>query len=178
MALSLGIALGLTNSLVRGLIHRGWVRATGIKPHRVRYLLTPAGIAEKARLSQAAFHNSVARYRVARTRVQQAFARVSAEWPGGADTDPKHILFYGSGEVAEIGYICLQETDLQLVGVIDDQGRSRFFGVPVYSTTDLADGLTGDAATARVVVMSLIHTDEIRANLRKTGCPDDRAIWI
>jgi hypothetical protein len=47
LALHLGIALGLTNSLVRGLIRRGWVRAVNIKPHRVRYLLTPAGVAEK-----------------------------------------------------------------------------------------------------------------------------------
>lgn len=178
MALSLGIALGLTNSLVRGLIRRGWVRATGIKPHRVRYMLTPAGIAEKARLSQAAFHNSVVRYRVARTRVQQAFAQLSAEWPEDPDAGLKRIVFYGTGEVAEIGYICLQETDLQLVAVIDEHGRSRFFDVPVYSVADLAAGLVGEAATACIVVMSLTHTDEIRANLLMSGCSGDRAIWI
>jgi hypothetical protein len=42
----MGIALGLTNLLVRRLVHKGWVRIIRIKLNRVRYLLTPAGIAE------------------------------------------------------------------------------------------------------------------------------------
>jgi len=42
----LGIALGLTNLLVRRFVRKGWVRIIRIKPNRVRYLLTPAGIAE------------------------------------------------------------------------------------------------------------------------------------
>jgi DNA-binding MarR family transcriptional regulator len=42
----LGIALGLTNLIIRRLVRKGWVRIIRIKPNRVRYLLTPAGIAE------------------------------------------------------------------------------------------------------------------------------------
>jgi DNA-binding MarR family transcriptional regulator len=42
----MGIALGLTNLIIRRLVHKGWVRIIRIKPNRVRYLLTPAGIAE------------------------------------------------------------------------------------------------------------------------------------
>lgn len=176
MASSLGIALGLTNSLVRGLIRRGWVRATTIKPHRVRYLITPAGIAEKARLSQHAFRNSVVRYRVARQRVEDTFKRVSAEWPEPSRLKP--VVFYGTGEVAEIGYICLQETDLTLVAVIDDQSRGRFFGVPVCPAADLAAGLPKQATGARIIVMSLAQTDKIRADLAALPGSGDRTIWV
>ena len=42
----LGIALGLTNLLVKRLVRKGWVQVSNIKPNRVRYLITPAGIAE------------------------------------------------------------------------------------------------------------------------------------
>ena len=42
----LGIALGLTNLLIRRLVRKGWVRIIRIKPNRVRYLLTPAGMVE------------------------------------------------------------------------------------------------------------------------------------
>ena len=42
----MGIALGLINLLVRRLVRKGWVRIIRIKPNRVRYLLTPVGIAE------------------------------------------------------------------------------------------------------------------------------------
>ncbi len=52
LASSLGIALGLTNLLVRRLVRKGWVRVTRIKPNRVGYFLTPAGVAEKTRLSR------------------------------------------------------------------------------------------------------------------------------
>jgi len=176
MALSLGIALGLTNSMVRGLIRRGWVRAINIKPHRVRYLITPAGIAEKARLSQAAFRNSVERFRLARARVQGTFAAVSRDWPEGATS--KAVVFYGSGEVAEIGYICLQQTDLRLVGVIDDQGRGDFFGVTVYSTSGMPAALVGEAADAKIIVMSLAQTEKIRADLAALDVHGDQAIWV
>ncbi len=178
MATSLGIALGLTNSLVRGLIRRGWVRAIGVQRCRVRYLITPAGIAEKARLSQLAFRNSVERYRVARERIREAFTRLSAEWPEGADAASKPIVFYGTGEVAEIGYICLQGTDLRLVGVIDDEARGRFFGVTVCATADLPHGLRGEAATARIVVMSLARTDKISKDLAAIPPRGAEVTWV
>jgi hypothetical protein len=173
---NLGIALGLTNLLIRRFVSKGLVRVTEIKPHRVRYLLTPAGIAEKARLSQAAFQNSVERYRVARDRVQAAFSRISEEWPEG-DTD-KRLLFYGTGEVAEIGYICLQQTDLRLTGAIDDQGRTRFFGVPVLSPAALPAALPDEARGAQVIVMSLAQSDRIRQDLAVLGEAGRRAVWI
>jgi hypothetical protein len=90
----------------------------------------------------------------------------------------KPVVFYGSGEVAEIGYICLQETDLSLVGVIDDAGRGRFFGVPVFSRDDLGAVFQGEGASARIIVMSLAQTDKIRADLAVIGGSSDRAIWI
>lgn len=128
LARNVGIALGLTNLLVRRFVAKGWVRVTGIRPHRVRYLLTPAGLAEKARLSQAALQNAIERYRIVRERVSAAFARLDDDWP--AEAGPRRIGFLGSGEIAEIGFICLQETRLTLAAVIDDQGKSRFLDLP------------------------------------------------
>lgn len=169
------MALGLTNLMVRRFVGKGWLRVTHVKPHRVRYLITPAGLAEKARLSQQAFQNSVLRYRVARTRIQDAFAQLSAGWPAGAS--PKRIVFYGTGEIAEIGFVSLQDTDLELVAVIDDCGRTKFFGVPVVQIGSLPQGLPAAASGARVVVMSLARTDEIRATLDQVFEPA-QTLWI
>ena len=44
LARDLGIALGLTNLLIKRLVRKGWMRVTHISPNRVRYLITPAGI--------------------------------------------------------------------------------------------------------------------------------------
>jgi DNA-binding MarR family transcriptional regulator len=160
----MGIALGLTNLLVRRLVRKGWVRIIRIKPNRVRYLLTPAGIAEKARMSRLALQNSIRFYVDARDRIRERFATLSRELPGDGPV-AKRIVFYGSGEVAEVGYVCLQGTGLQLVGVVDDQARERFFDVPVYDPPLLHAADIDGRSFGRLVVMSFGDTDKIRKQL-------------
>lgn len=175
--------MGLTNLLMHRVVHRGWVRVIQIKPNRMRYLLTPAGIAEKARMSRAYFENSVHFYAETRNRIRDSFARLSADCvahdgSGAEDGAQGRIVFWGTGEVAEIGYVCLQETDLRLVGVIDDQGRDRFFGMPVYPR----DALNGDRVNGtpfdRLVVMSFGEIDKISAQLDGLGVAAGRVFWV
>jgi len=192
---NLGIALGLTNLLVRNLVRKGWVRDIHIKPNRVRYLLTPAGIAEKARMSRQVLQNNVRFYAEARDRIAERFAQLStqlsaqlsvhvpAQWPleasdagGGAEPD-KRIVFYGGGEVAEIGYICLHSTDLRLVGLVDDHVK-QFFGVPVYSRDQLRPEGVAGTPYERLVVMSFGEIDEIRTTLVALKIPADRIAWL
>lgn len=177
---NLGIALGLTNLLIHKLVRKGFIRVIHIKPNRVRYLLTPAGIAEKARMSREVLQRNVQFYVQARDRIRQRFARLSAEWPetpGEHDQAPKPIVFYGAGEVAEIGYVCLQGTDLQLVGVIDDHA-SHFFDVPVYSRQALRPGTVDDQPYGRLIVMSFAETDDTRADLAELGFDREQVFWL
>jgi len=183
LARELGIALGLTNLLVRHLVHRGWIRIIRIKPNRVRYMLTPAGMAEKARMSRAALQNSMRFYAEARDRIRERFAALSDILSGDGygpegNSREKHIVFYGSGELAEIGYICLQGTDLRLVGVVDDQGRERFFDVPLCDANRLHATDVDGKPYGRLVVMSFGDTDKIRKQLEARAVPPDRVFWI
>lgn len=175
----LGIALGLTNLLVKRLVQKGWVRMIAIKPNRVSYLLTPAGIAEKTRMSRAYFESSVQFYRETRDRIQQQFATLSGTWPHEHSLErPKRIVFYGAGEVAEIGYVCLAETDLKLVGVVDDARTKPFFGMHVCPSADL-DGLAaGGVAFDRLVVMSFGDPSALRAEALARRVPIDRIFWL
>jgi len=176
----LGIALGLTNVLVRNLVHKGWVRVIRIEPNRARYLLTPAGIAEKARMSRQVLQNNVRFYAAARDRIAERFVQLSARWPLTSDaaTGPgKRIVFYGAGEVAEIAYICLHKTDLRLVAVVDDDARA-FFGVPVYSRDQLRSENVAGMPYGRLVVTSFGEIDEIRTTLEAVNIPDGRISWL
>ena len=173
----MGIALGLTNLLVRHIVRKGWVRIIRIKPNRVRYLLTPAGMAEKARMSRVALQNSIRFYVDARDRIREHFATLSKELPGEGLV-AKRIVFYGAGEVAEVGYVCLQGTGLQLVGVVDDHGRERFFDVPVYDPALLHATDINGSPFGRLVVMSFGETEKIRAQLEAMAIPPDRVFWI
>jgi hypothetical protein len=176
LSTSLGIALGLTNLLVRRVVKKGWVRAIRIKPNRMSYLLTPAGIAEKARMSTAYFHYSLQYYGEVRDRVREQLAAISRDWPAGAAA--KRIVFFGDGEVAEIAYICLQETDLTLVAVVVDSLPHRFFGVPVHLAADLRDGMVGDTPFDRVIVASFEDRDRNREQLAVLGVAPDRIRWL
>jgi len=179
----MGIALGLTNLIIRRLVQKGCVRIIRINPNRMRYLLTPAGVAEKARMSRAALQNSIRFYVDARDRIRERLTALSRELQGDGDRSDdtsaaKRIVFYGAGEVAEVGYVCLQGTDLQLVGVIDDQGRERFFDVPVYDPALLHATDVDGKPFCRLVVMSFGDTDRLRKQLEALAIPPDRVFWI
>jgi DNA-binding MarR family transcriptional regulator len=176
LARELGIALGLTNSLVRGLVTRGLIRVSKASPQRLSYLLTPSGVAEKARMSRLALSRSVERYSFARRTLRDAFVQISASVPWAGDDKP--IVFVGTGEVAEIGFICLQETDLRLVGAVDDQGRHRFFNVPLYPFDALTPDLLQTTGAQRLVVMSLHERERIRGRVRQARLPEESVVWL
>ena len=178
---SLGIALGLTNLLLRKLVRKGWVRMARIKPNRVRYFLTPTGIAEKAEMSRRILQGNLRFYREARNRIRDQFAVLSAGWRLDGDAGSQHekrIGFFGSGEVAEIGYVCLQETDLRLVGVVDDGGRDRFFDVPVHPVQPVR-GLSIDGVSfGQLVVIQFGDQATIIRKLDALDVPEDRVFWV
>jgi DNA-binding MarR family transcriptional regulator len=175
LARRLGLALGLTNLLVKRIIAKGWVKMIQIQPNRVRYLVTPAGIAAKARLTREYLESSLTFYADARERIRERFAELSRELDvaGGA----KRIAFLGAGEIAEIGYVSLQETDLQLVGVIDSARTKPFFGLPVQSPDRLPAPPLDGQSFDRLVVMSF-ETKKMRTLLEKLDLSDERVFWI
>ena len=74
LAAALGISLGATNYVLRALIDKGWVKAENFrKSHRKRayaYLLTPAGIAEKLRVTRAYLALKQAEYRAIEQEIE------------------------------------------------------------------------------------------------------------
>jgi DNA-binding MarR family transcriptional regulator len=179
LARNLGIALGLTNLLLRRLVRKGWIRMVHIRPNRVSYLLTPTGIAEKARMSRAYLERSVKFYAEARTRISERFATLSSEWPiDGSSLKTKRIVFYGTGELAEIAFICLQGSDLELIAVIDDGCRGQFFNVPVYTANDLRGCQVKDRTFDRLIVMMLEETESTKAALKSSQVPMELVSWL
>jgi hypothetical protein len=65
-----------------------------------------------------------------------------------------------------------------LVGVIDDQDRGEFFGVPLYPAAQLPDVLEGEAVGATIIIMSLAQTEQVRADLARLPGQGREAIWV
>lgn len=181
LARSAGIALGLTNLVLKRLVRKGWVRITRVKPNRVRYLITPAGIVEKARMSRAYFAYTTRFYAEARDRIRERFQLLSAAWPEHLTdaSGAKRIVFYGASEVAEIGYVCLQETDLCVTDVVTSNGETRFFGLRVHPVAWIADARR-QQEFGMVVVMAFGERERVQAwnDLSACSFPPDRVFWM
>ncbi|MDA1307332.1 MAG: hypothetical protein O2917_08735, partial [Acidobacteria bacterium] len=131
----------------------------------------------KARLSGAYFMRTTRFYAEARDRVRASFLQLSSEWPG-PDALGKPVVFYGADEVAEIGFICLQETDLELAGVLDDTRETAFFGRPVLRPSDLPRLLQNLPAHTMVVPMSFEAPLDLTPRLARAGVPPQRIFWL
>lgn len=173
----LGIALGLTNLLIRRLVSKGCVKVVNIRPNRVKYLITPAGVAEKARATRSYIEHTLRVYTDMRTRFLEQLKEASAGASHNGNGRAR-IVFYGAGEAAEIAYICLQDTNLELVGVIDDRRIGMFFGIPIHPSAMLADGSLHEVAFDHLIVTSFSETREIRARLAAAGFPTSKVSWL
>ena len=58
LATRAGLSLGMTNSLLRRLAERGWVRLTRLSTKSMRYALTPEGVGEIARRTSGYFRRA------------------------------------------------------------------------------------------------------------------------
>jgi len=124
LAIKLGVALGLTNLYVKRLARKGYVKVTTIPSHRIRYLLTPQGFAEKSRLTYLYMQYSLSHYRDMRARLREILSRVTVV--GG-----RRIVIFGTSEFAEMAYLSLREMDMELVGFVSDGTVETFLSYPV-----------------------------------------------
>src|SRR4030095_1828262 len=72
MAKKLGIALGVDNIYRKRMIHKGYSKGVNVQPNRISYLITPRGIAEKARLTYEFMDYSLHLYGEVRQHLREA----------------------------------------------------------------------------------------------------------
>ncbi len=76
LAARLGVAVGTVNWLLKRLAAKGYVKVKRIGQWRWRYLLTPQGIAAKAKLTKTYIQRSMQLYRETRERAQEILQEV------------------------------------------------------------------------------------------------------
>lgn len=124
LASQLGIALGLMNIYLKRLVRKGYVKCVNVQSNRLRYLLTPKGIAEKTRLTYEFMEYSLFLYGQVRSHLRTMLEPYVLE-------NRKRVAVYGTGEAAELAYLSITELGLELVAVFDGKGAGRFFGQPI-----------------------------------------------
>jgi predicted transcriptional regulator len=161
LASKLGIALGLANIYLKRMIHKGYIKCVNVQPNRISYLITPRGIAEKARLTYEFMDYSLHLYGEVRQHLRAALRECAAAG--------KRVAIYGSGEAAELAYLSLKETGLDPVAIFDAEGGHEFLGMPVLP---IADHATVDFDL--IIVASLERSGQQLQALLDVGVPRDK----
>jgi hypothetical protein len=170
-----GLSLGLTNQLLRLLLRRRFVRVIRVAANQRQYVLTALGMKEQARVKREYLQMAAGHYAEVRDSMRRQLEGLSREWPVGAS---KRIVFYGSGDLAEIAFASAQSTDLKIVGVVDEMSPPTCGGAGVPLTERLSATDLGGAIFDGVVLVTCHQSAAIRLRLESLGVPPTRVLWL
>ncbi len=108
LATQLGVAVGTVNWHLKRLIAKGAVKVSRAERKKLRYIITPEGLALRARLAVDYVERSFLVYRKTRQRVKE---HVSAIRRAGQD----RVRIVGSGDVADICKLTCLEQGISVV---------------------------------------------------------------
>ncbi|RJP20565.1 MAG: winged helix-turn-helix transcriptional regulator [Candidatus Abyssobacteria bacterium SURF_5] len=163
----LGMAAGLVNLYMRRLARKGYIKIGGIKPRRLKYLITPRGVAEKTRLTYEFALISYKYFKSATDDIKNKLKHLE-------QSGERNVVVYGTGELAELCLLLMEEFDINIVAVVDDDFEApRFQEHPVVPRIVLRN-LRFD----KVLVAQLDGHEEIAALLAEVGVGAEKLCWL
>ncbi len=108
LAAQLGVAVGTVNWHLKRLIAKGYIKVKRAERRKLRYIITPEGLALRARLTMDYIERSLALYRKMRQKVKEHLATVRQ---AGFD----RVRLKGEGDVADICRLTCLEQGIEIV---------------------------------------------------------------
>jgi DNA-binding MarR family transcriptional regulator len=108
LATQLGVAVGTVNWHIKRLVEKGAVKVKRAERKKLRYIITPEGIALRARLTVDYIERSFDLYRKTRQRVK---AHINEIKRAGYDS----VRLIGEGDVADICRLSCLEQEMKIV---------------------------------------------------------------
>ena len=108
LATQLGVAVGTVNWHIKRLVEKGAVKVKRAERKKLRYIITPEGIALRARLTVDYIEHSFDLYRKTRQRVK---AHINEVKRAGYD----RVRLVGEGDVADICRLSCLEQEMKIV---------------------------------------------------------------
>lgn len=126
----LGIALGLTNAVLKRCVKKGLLKIRQAPARRFAYYLTPKGFAEKSKLTAEYLNHSLQFYGTARREFDELITYCHTRgWT--------RVVIAGATELAEISTLAAIGTDVRLIGVLDPgRNEASFCNLPVLRTLE------------------------------------------
>lgn len=162
LATQLGVAVGTVNWHLKRLIAKGYIKIKRAERRKLRYIITPEGIALRARLTVDYIEQSMLLYRRVRTRVRELLTEVKQ---AGYDqvrlddsTDHRIDVDHNIADIADICRLTCLEQGIRLL----DNGSS-----------DLRDGIDHNRIPLLEIrgLKVLLHFDEGKPEGMRDGNP-------
>jgi len=130
VASNLGIAVGLANAYLKRCIKKGLIKVFQAPANRYAYYLTPSGFSEKSRLTAQYLSISFNFYREARTQCLELIRIID-------ENNWNRVALYGASDLVEIMTLCVADTNVELLGVVDKEIElDRFSGLTVFQNIE------------------------------------------
>jgi DNA-binding MarR family transcriptional regulator len=131
MAGKLGVAVGTVNWHVKRLIAKGAVKVKRAERRKLLYIITPEGIALRARLTVAYIDNSMKLYRESRKQAIEALGEARSR-------GLRSILIEGDDDIADVvrltcieqGFEVIEDGSISGTGILVIEGGSIHLEVP------------------------------------------------
>ena len=121
MAAQLGVAVGTVNWHIKRFIAKGYVKVKRAQRRKLRYIITPEGLAFRARLTVNYIDSSMRLYRKTRQRIGELLIELQ-------QAGYNQVCIRGDGDIADICRLsCLE----QGINVIEEHPQSPENNVPV-----------------------------------------------
>lgn len=124
LAQELGVAVGTINWHLKRLIEKGYVKVKRAQRKKLRYIITPEGLALRARLTIDFVKNSFYLYR----RIRKRVTGILMDLKGRGYT---HVVIEGQGEIAEVCRLTCMEHGMT-VSISDLEPRIIIDGLKVH----------------------------------------------
>jgi DNA-binding MarR family transcriptional regulator len=125
LANQLGVAVGTINWHLKRLIEKGYIKARRVERRKLRYIITPEGLALRARLTLDYIQNSFRLYRLVRERSISALQQLE-------QAGISSVYLQGEGDVAEICRLTCLEKGFHILDDKDHTPVLRVQGLKVF----------------------------------------------
>jgi DNA-binding MarR family transcriptional regulator len=112
LAAMLGVAVGTVNWHIKRFVAKGYVKVKRAQRRKLRYIITPEGLAFRARLTVNYIETSMHLYRRTRQRVRELLEDIK-------DTGYSRILIDGEGDIADICRLTCLEAAVEVASSPD-----------------------------------------------------------
>jgi DNA-binding MarR family transcriptional regulator len=117
LATRLGVAVGTVNWHLKRLVAKGYVKVKRAERRKLRYIITPEGIALRARLTVAYVENSMKLYR----EVREQSRRIILD---AKEQGYQAIFIDGDGDIADVCRLSCVEQGMPVVDDSDDHSTA------------------------------------------------------